>query len=59
MANAVIDTACADFARQESLPGLLAGIVQGGHLVHVTALGQADREAGRAVTRRPPSASPR
>jgi CubicO group peptidase (beta-lactamase class C family) len=45
-----IDTTCADFAQKENLPGLLAGIVQGGQLVHVTALGQADREAGRAVT---------
>lgn len=45
-----IDQACAAFAQHENLPGLLAGIVQGGKLVHVTALGQADREAGRAVT---------
>jgi CubicO group peptidase (beta-lactamase class C family) len=45
-----IDQACAAFAQQESLPGLLAGIVKDGRLVHVTALGQADREAGRAVT---------
>jgi len=50
MANAMIDTVCADFARQENLPGLLAGIVQGGALAHVTTLGLADREAGRAVT---------
>ncbi|MBS0525043.1 MAG: beta-lactamase family protein [Proteobacteria bacterium] len=46
-----IDKACADFARQENLPGLLAGIVQGGELVHLTTLGHADRDAGRAVTR--------
>jgi CubicO group peptidase (beta-lactamase class C family) len=45
-----IDQACAAFARQENLPGLLAGLVRDGQLVHVTALGQADREAGRAVT---------
>jgi CubicO group peptidase (beta-lactamase class C family) len=45
-----IDAACAAFAQQENLPGLLAGIVRGGELVHVAALGQADREAGRAVT---------
>jgi serine-type D-Ala-D-Ala carboxypeptidase/endopeptidase len=45
-----IDTACAAFAQQENLPGLLAGIVRGGELAHVTALGQADREAGRVVT---------
>ena len=45
-----IDQACTAFAQQENLPGLLAGIVRDGRLVHVTALGQADREAGRAVT---------
>jgi CubicO group peptidase (beta-lactamase class C family) len=45
-----IDAACSAFTQQESLPGLLAGIVQNGHLVHVIALGQADREAGREVT---------
>jgi CubicO group peptidase (beta-lactamase class C family) len=45
-----IDEVCAAFARQENLPGLLAGIVQDGRLVHVTTFGQADREAGRAVT---------
>ena len=45
-----IDQACTAFAQQENLPGLLAAIVQDGRLVHVTALGQADREAGRAVT---------
>jgi CubicO group peptidase (beta-lactamase class C family) len=45
-----IDQACAAFAEQENLPGVLAGIVQGGQLVHLTTLGQADREAGRAVT---------
>jgi CubicO group peptidase (beta-lactamase class C family) len=46
-----IDTACAAFAQQEKIPGLLAGIVRGGDLVHVTAFGLADREAGRSVTR--------
>src|SRR5580698_1733409 len=45
-----IDAACAAFAQQENLPGLLAGVVRNGALAHVTALGQADREAGRAVT---------
>jgi CubicO group peptidase (beta-lactamase class C family) len=45
-----IDQACAAFAQRENLPGLVAGIVQGGKLVHVTAFGLADREAGRAVT---------
>jgi CubicO group peptidase (beta-lactamase class C family) len=48
-AAAEIDAACAAFAEQEKIPGLAAGIVQGGRLVHVTALGLADREAGRAV----------
>lgn len=46
---AEIDTACAAFAEQEHIPGLAAGIVQRGRLVHVTALGLADREAGRRV----------
>jgi CubicO group peptidase (beta-lactamase class C family) len=45
-----IDSACAAFAREHDLPGLLAGIVQDGRLAHVTTLGQADREAGRPVT---------
>ncbi len=45
-----IDQACASFAQQENLPGLLAGIVKDGRLAHVTILGLADREAGRAVT---------
>jgi CubicO group peptidase (beta-lactamase class C family) len=45
-----IEQACAAFARQENLPGLLAGIVQGGRLMHVTTLGLADREAARPVT---------
>ncbi len=48
-APAEIDAACATFAEQEHIPGLAAGIVQGGRLVHVTALGVADREAGRRV----------
>ena len=45
-----IDAACSAFAQQENLPGLLAGVVQDGALAHVTALGLADREAGRVVT---------
>jgi CubicO group peptidase (beta-lactamase class C family) len=45
-----IDRACRAFAEQHNLPGLLAGIVQDGQLVHLTTFGQADREAGRAVT---------
>jgi CubicO group peptidase (beta-lactamase class C family) len=47
---AEIDAASAAFARQENLPGLVAGIVQGGRLVHVAAFGRADIEADRPVT---------
>jgi len=46
---AEIDAACAAFARQEQIPGLVAGIVQGGRLVHATAIGLADIEASRPV----------
>ena len=46
---AEIDAACAAFAEQERIPGLAAGIVQGGRLVHTTTIGLADREAGRRV----------
>ncbi len=46
---AEIDAACAAFATEEKIPGLAAGIVRGGRLVHATALGLADREAGRSV----------
>lgn len=46
---AEIDATCATFADHEHIPGLAAGIVQGGRLVHVTTLGLADREAGRHV----------
>jgi serine-type D-Ala-D-Ala carboxypeptidase/endopeptidase len=45
-----IDSVCAAFARQENIPGLVGGIVQDGRLVHVTAFGRADLEAGRRVT---------
>lgn len=45
-----IDAACAAFAREHNIPGLLAGIVQDGRLAHVTTLGHADIEAGRPVT---------
>ncbi|MBU8876072.1 beta-lactamase family protein [Reyranella sp. MMS21-HV4-11] len=48
-ASSDLDAACAAFAEQERIPGLAAGIVQEGRLVHVTALGVADREAGRRV----------
>src|SRR4051794_16207289 len=47
---AEIDATCAAFARQENIPGLVAAIVRGGALVHVTALGRADIEAARPVT---------
>lgn len=47
---AEIDAASAAFARQETIPGLLAGAVQGGRLVHVTTFGRADIEADRPVT---------
>lgn len=45
-----IDAAYSAFAQQENIPGLVAGIVQGGRLAHLTTLGLADREAGRPVT---------
>ena len=48
---AKIDAASAAFAEKHKLPGLVAGIVDQGRLVHVTALGLADREAGRPVAR--------
>ncbi len=46
---AEIDAASAAFAEQERIPGLALGIVQGGHLVHATTVGLANREAGRHV----------
>lgn len=46
-AFAQIDAAYSAFAQQHDIPGIVAGIVQGGRLVHVTALGLADIEAGR------------
>ena len=46
-----IDAATAAFAEEHELPGLVAGIVDQGRLVHVAALGLADREAGRPVGR--------
>jgi D-alanyl-D-alanine-carboxypeptidase/D-alanyl-D-alanine-endopeptidase len=44
-----LDAACTAFAEQERIPGLAAGIVQEGRLVHRTTVGLADREAGRRV----------
>jgi CubicO group peptidase (beta-lactamase class C family) len=49
MTYADIDAACAEFAGQERLPGLVAGIVREGRLVHVACVGRADLEAGRPV----------
>jgi len=46
---AEIDAACAAFAAQHDLPGLAAGIVRDGRLVHSVRLGMADREAARYV----------
>lgn len=48
---AEIDAASAAFAGEHKRPGLVAGIVDQGRLVHVTVLGLADREAGRPVGR--------
>jgi CubicO group peptidase (beta-lactamase class C family) len=49
MSFAEIDAAYAAFAQEQQIPGIAAGIVQDGRLVHVTTIGLADREAGRAV----------
>ena len=46
---AELDAACQAFAQQENIPGLVAGIVQGGRLAHVTTVGLADIEAARRV----------
>lgn len=46
-----IDAACAAFSEEHKLPGLVAGIVEQGRLVHVTTLGLADREAARPLGR--------
>lgn len=45
-----IDSACAAFAQQEKIPGLVAGIVQDGRLAHAATLGLADIEGARRVT---------
>jgi D-alanyl-D-alanine-carboxypeptidase/D-alanyl-D-alanine-endopeptidase len=49
MSFADIDAVCAAFAQEHNVPGLIAGIVQGGQLVHVTAHGLADIERARQV----------
>ena len=46
---AEIDAALAAFAEEQQIPGLAAGIVQDGRLIHATAVGLADREAARTV----------
>jgi serine-type D-Ala-D-Ala carboxypeptidase/endopeptidase len=49
MSFADIDAAYAAFAQEQQIPGLAAGIVQDGRLVHVTTVGLADVEAARPV----------
>lgn len=46
---AEIDAALAAFAEEQQIPGLVAGIVQDGRLVHVKPLGLADIEGARKV----------
>jgi CubicO group peptidase (beta-lactamase class C family) len=48
---AEIEAAVAAFAEEHKLPGVVVGVVDQGRLVHVTTVGQADREAGRPVGR--------
>ena len=47
---AAVDAALSAFAQERQIPGLAAGIVQGGRLVHAAAVGLADIEATRPVT---------
>ena len=47
---AEFDAACAAFLEQETLPGLAAGLVEGGQLTHATTVGLADLEAKKPVT---------
>lgn len=44
-----IDAAVSAFAREQQIPGLAAGIVRAGRLVHVATVGLADIEAARPV----------
>jgi len=44
-----IDAAYATFAQEQNIPGIAAGIVQDGRLVHATTIGLADIEAARPV----------
>ena len=46
---AEIDAAFSAFAQEQQIPGLVAGIVRGGRLVHVTTVGLADIEGARPV----------
>ena len=46
---AAVDAAVAAFAQEQQIPGLAAGIVQGGRLVHATTVGLADIEGSRPV----------
>ena len=44
-----IDAVYAAYAQEQNIPGIAAGIVQDGRLVHVTTVGLADIEAARPV----------
>src|SRR5471030_900124 len=44
-----IDAAYAAFAQEQNIPGIAAGVVQEGRLVHATTIGLADIEAARPV----------
>jgi CubicO group peptidase (beta-lactamase class C family) len=44
-----IDAAYSAFAQEQQIPGIAAGVVQDGRLVHVTTVGLADVEAARPV----------
>ena len=45
-----IDAVCKAFVHEHRLPGLAAGIVRDGRLVHATTIGLADQEARRGVS---------
>ncbi len=49
MSFAEIDAAYAAYAQEQNIPGIAAGIVQDGRLVHATTIGLADMEALRPV----------
>lgn len=50
-AFAAVDAACSSFAAEQQIPGLVAGVVRDGRLVHLTTVGTADIEAARPVGR--------